>query len=813
MLNDLARDVRYAVRSLSKSPVFSTVAVMTLALGIGANTAIFSLLDQTLLRPLPYPDVDRIVLVWGRFTGIGLPHDRNWVSAPEFRDIEAGHHSFAALAAIDLNSYNISAGSTPLHVQGAAVSPAFFDVLGVQPAIGRPFTSNEAQPGRDRVVVLSHALWQSAFGGDATIVGRTVRLNGQPCTIAGVMPPSFEYPDGVELWKPLAFTPDDLAPDNRGSHGLLAIARIKPTLSLSRARADMDALTTSIIATNPQYDYRRAHYALQLTTLTEDAVGDVRATLVLLMGAVGLVLLIACANVANLQFVRAAARTRELAVRTALGAGRRQIIVQLVVESGLLAITGGAVGLLAAAWLLRALAPAAGTVLPSHVTIALSPQVLVFTAATSIATVLVFGVGPATYASAVAPADALKGSGRTTAASPAARRMRHVFVAAEIALSLVLLTGAGLLGRSLLRLIVVDPGFRSEGVLTFRVALPDEKYPTDETRRLFFRQALDRVRALPGVLSVGSVNILPLSGSNNSGTVTIDTTSVPTEQRAPEADWRPVLPGYFETMGIRLISGRFFTDADNDRTEPAAIVDETLARAYWPRADAVGRRLKIGGPQSTSPWRTIVGVVGHVRYRTLQEPSRVEVYWPQLQRAWPAQSFVLRVRADAATFRTALERAIQSVDPDEPVYAVRTMDDVMATSIARRRFATLLLVAFASVALLLAVIGVYGLTAYSVAERSQELGIRLALGATPKLVVAAVVGNSLLVAVGGVVLGIIVAAALAKLVASMLFETTPADPLTYVAGAVLLLSTAMAASFAPARRAARIDPARTLRAE
>ncbi|HEV3139677.1 MAG TPA: FtsX-like permease family protein, partial [Vicinamibacterales bacterium] len=463
--------------------------------------------------------------------------------------------------------------------------------------------------------------------------------------------------------------------------------------------------------------------------------------------------------------------------------------------------------------MLRALGPSATAVLPKNVAIALNPSVLAFTALASLVTVIAFGVIPAVHASGVRLGDAFKASTRTTAASPASRRIRRGLVAAEIALSLVLLAGAGLLGRSLLRLLDVDPGFKPDGVLTFRVAPPEEKYPNDDARRLFFRQAIDRVRRLPGVQSAGSVNILPLSGGNNSGTVTIDTTSLPPDKRYLEADWRPVLPGFFETMGVRLIAGRFFTDADNERSEPSVIIDESLARAFWPGENPVGKRLKIGGPQSTSPWRTIVGIVGHVRYRTLEQPSRVAVYWPQLQRPWPGQTFVLRAAVDPATLSTSVAREIQSIDPDQPVFAVRTMNDVMSASIARRRLASVLLAVFAAIALTLATVGVYGLTAYAVAERSQELGIRMALGANPQRVVASVVGHSLVLAVVGVAAGIVAAAGLARVVSSMLFDTTPADPLTFSAVAAVLLAAAFAASYLPARRAARIDPAVTLRAE
>jgi predicted permease len=791
MVDVLTGELRHGARSLAKAPTFTVVAVLTLALGIGANTAIFSLLDATLLEPLPYPGADRLVLVWGRFTGIGLPSNRNWVSAPEFRDIERGNRSFSAVAAIDTDSYNVTVGNSPIRVQGAAVSPAFFDVLGVGPSLGRRFAGDEAQPGRDRVVLLSYKLWQRAFGGD----------------------PTFEYPAGVELWKPLAFTADDLSPNSRGSHGLVAIARVKPTLSLDQARADMQALTESIVAANPQYHYREVNYAVLLTTLLEDTVGDVRSALYLLMGAVGLVLLIACANVANLQFVRASARARELAVRAALGAGRGRIVRQLLVESGLLAIVGGAVGLVAAVWMMRVLVPMAASSLPQGIAVTLDSSVLAFTALASLATVVVFGVAPAVQAAGVNLGDALKASARTTAASPASRRIRRTLVAGEIALSIVLLAGAGLLGRSLLRLLDVDPGFRPEGVLTLRVALPQEKYEQPDQVRAFYRELLDRLRRIPGVTSAGAVWALPLSGSGGSGTTTIDTTAVPPDKATPETDWRPVLPGFFETMGVRLVSGRFFTDADDEHGTPVVIVDETLARTFWPNRDAIGKRLKIGGLQSASPWRTVVGVVGHVRYRSLEAQSRPEIYWPELQTPRWAMSFVVRTSLDVATLKTTVEKQVQALDADQPVYAVRSMRDILADSIARRRLATVLLGVFAAIALLLATVGVYGLTAYGVAERVQELGIRMALGADPGQVVASVVGQSLVLAVVGVAAGLVGAAAFARLASSMLFDTRAADPITFGAVATLLLAAALGASYAPARRAARIDPAVTLRAE
>lgn len=805
----MPHQLRYAIRSLAKAPTFTIAAVVTLALGIGANAAMFSVLDGTLLRPLPYPDQIRLVHVWGRFTGIGLPHDLNGISPPEFRDLENRSRSFAAIAAIQNEAYNVTVGVAALHVNGAAVSPPFFDVLAIEPSLGRRFTSTEAQPGHDTVVIVSHGLWQRAFGGDRAVIGRIVRIDSEPTTIVGVMPASFDYPAGAELWKPLAFAPVDLEPNNRGDHGLDVIARIKPALTVDGARAEMGTVSTGMVADHPEYPYRTFDFAVLLTPIVDDIVGDARPVLYLLMGAVGLVLLVACANVANLQLVRASARGRDLTVRAALGASGRQLVAASLVESMVVAVVGGAVGLMLAFGMIRSMQPLIAQLLPAD-RVGIDVTVFAFTALVSVATVIVFGLAPAAHVRRVDAGDALKASARTIG-TQGSRRLRAVIVASEIAVAVVILVGAGLLGRSLLRLLSVDPGFRPEGILTFRLSLPENSYPTDESRINFYRRALDRTRRVPGVQSVGAVNILPLSGGNNSGTVTIDTAAVPPDRTTPEADWRPVLPGFFETMGVRLIAGRFFTEADDAHVAPVAIVDETLARAYWPGESAIGKRLKTGGRRSPSPWRTIVGVVGHVRYRTLEAPSRTEVYWPAFQRPWPGLTFVVRTPMDPSALRPLVEREISAIDPDEPVYAIRTMPEVMARSVSRRQLAVTLLTVFAAITLVLAIVGVYGLTSYAVTEGTRELGIRLALGAEPRAVVMGVLGGSVRLTTIGLVLGLAGTTIFARTIKSMLFDTPSRDPLTLALVSIVLLATAVVASYAPARRVARIDPAVTLR--
>lgn len=810
---ELVAEVRHAARSLIKSPTLLVVASLTLALGIGANAAIFSLLDATLLAPLPYPRPDRLVKIWGRFTDIGTPGDRNWISVPEFEDIRAGQHSFSAVAAIDTSSFNVSAGIRPERVAGAAVSPAFFKLIGVAPALGRTFFDDEAQPGRDNVVVLSDAYWRRSFGSDSHVVGRVVRVNGVPAEIVGVMPAGFAYPPDAEMWTPRAFSAEELAPTSRGSHSLEVLARIEPSLTMDRVRADMARLSESIIEANPQYHYREVHFALLTVPLAEEMVGDIRAALFLLMGTVGFVLLIACANVANLQFVRASGRARELAVRAALGAGRGRLVRQLLIESLLLACCGGALGLLAARWALAVLVPLAAHAFPRVAGTTLDGSVLAFTALVVCLTAVVFGIAPAIRGAGVNLTDTLRSAGRSSSGDPASRRLRRLLVAGEIALALVLLVGAGLFARSLARVLDVDSGFRPGGVLTFRVALPGAKYDTPGARRAFFRDLLDRARRMPGVVSAGAVTFLPLGGSGSSGTTTVDSPIVTGRRASFEADWRAVLPGYFETMGIHLISGRWFTEADNESGALVAIVDETMARAYWPGRDAVGQRIRRGGPASRNPWLTIVGVVAHVRYRTLEAASRAELYWPELQTPWPFETFTLRTAVDPASLRPVIEREVAAIDPEQPIFAVRTMSEIVADSTARRRLATELLGVFAGVALLLAMAGVYGISAHAVAERTSELGLRLALGADPSRVVALIVGQSLVLATAGVAVGLAAAKALARAVAGQLFQVTPGDPAILAGASALLVATGLLASYLPARRAARIDPAATLRAE
>jgi predicted permease len=627
------------------------------------------------------------------------------------------------------------------------------------------------------------------------------------------MPPGFQYPDDAEMWASLAFQPRDLAPDRRGGHGFEVLARIKPTLSLEPARDDMRALTKAVEDQNPNYPYARYQFAFTLTPLLEEMVSDIHKALWILTGAAGLVLLIACANVANLLLVRASAREREVAIRMSLGAGRRRLIAQLLTESVLLSLLGGLAGLGVARWGLSGLIGISSHIFPRVAGAALDGTVLAFSMLISLGTGIVFGLAPALQFSRDVKHDSLKEGGRSTTPGAVSQRLRHSLVVAELALSLMLLNVAGLPIKSFLRLYEVDGGFRPDHVLTMRVSLPQTKYSRPEQIRPFFRDLVDRVSKLPGVQAAGAVNALPLSGADFSGTTTIDSHAVPADAVTPEVDLRVVTPGYFKAMGIALISGRTVDERDTDHTPPVAVVDETLAKTYWPNEDAVGKRLHRGDRMSSSPWMTIVGVVRHVRYRTLEAQSRIQLYWPEAQNPAQSLSLAIRTSSDPNALAATVQKEILTIDSDLPAYQVRTMEELLANSLARRRLSVLLLSVFAGTALLLASVGIYGIMSYWVNQRSHEMAIRMALGADRLDVLRLVLRQSVAMAGVGVALGLVGSLALTRFISSLLFNVKPSDPVTFVTIAVMLAAVALAASLVPAHRATSVDPMVALRYE
>jgi predicted permease len=812
-MESFLQDCRYALRMLARSPGFTLIAVLALALGIGANSAIFSMVNAVILKPLPYEKPEQLVQLWMRFTNIGIPNDQNWVSAPEFVDLRQ-NQSLSHLAAISSDSFNINISGTPERIDSAVVSTSFFPLLGVQAQLGRVFLPEEGQPGRQHVVLLGDGLWRRRFGADTAISGRKLVMNGQSYLIVGVLPRDFHLPLEAEVWTPLVFSSDDLSPNSRGNHGYQVIARIKPGLSLEQARADMDVVSQRIIEQHPDYPYRQFNFRVLTIPLLEQQIGDIKTALWVLMSAVGLMLLIACANVANLLLVRASSREREIAVRQALGVSRWRLIRQLLTESTILGLMAGVIGLFLGYWALRLLTTLAATSFPRVVEAHMDLRVLAFTLLVSLATGILFGLAPA-FSSRHVTHDALKEGGRGGTAGAGSQRLRSTLVVAEVALSLTLLVGAGLLIRSFLRLQEVDTGFRPDGVLTMRISLPEEKYAKVEQTRPFYRELLDRIRRLPGVDAVGGATGLPLGGTGWSGTTTVDSQAVQPRDTTPEADQRPVFPGYFEAMGIPLVRGRYFEQRDNEKSAPVAIIDETMAKTYWPKEDAIGKRIKQGGRQSTQPWRTIVGVVRHIRYRTLESPSRVEFYWPydQTSFALGSMSLAIHTSSDPRSLAGVVQRQVQALDPDQPVYRIRTMGELMSESMARRRLSMFLLAIFAGVALALAAVGIYGIMSYSVAQRAHEVGIRMALGARSFDVVRMVIGQSLGLTLAGIFVGLLGSLALTNFLSSLLFDVKATDATTFLLVAAILSVVALVASFVPAYRATAVDPVNALRQE
>ena len=824
MMETLVQDLRFGIRLLLKNPGFSAVAILALALGIGANTAIFGVVDAVLFKPLPFDRPERLLAVWERNLTKGEDHDS--VMAANYLDWRNRSQVFEQMSAHAGGSVNLTGLEVPERIRGARLSAGLFPLLGVQPEIGRVFSPDEDQPGHQRVVVISNHLWKSRFGGDPEVVGRSITLNNQDYAVVGVMPAGFELPlnEDSEIWTPLVFTPEELT--LRNSHYLKVLGRLKPGASMDQANAEM-----ATIAAQLEKDYPKTNEGTGAAVfpLHSEIVGDIKKPLLIFLGAVAFILLIACTNVANLMLARAAARQREIAVRVALGASRWRLVRQMLIESMVLGLAGGAAGLLLALWGIEFLsAVAQQTSVPRAKSIGLDARVLLFTFAASIVTGLIFGSVPALQASKPDLNDALKEGGRSSGSLRRART-RNLLVVSEIALAFVLLAGAGLLINSFLRLRAIDPGLHPENVLTMSISLPRQKYSQPEQVIAFHRQLLEQVGALPGITYAGTVTALPYGGSTTSFGYTVEspeagdqTVSIVSQQASPD---------FFRALGIPLVAGRAFDERDIDGAPPVMIVSDSLAKRFWPDQDPLGHRIKWGNKEFGSPWMTVVGVVGDVRLRGLDTPPRPTIYVPHLQLSEPIKmragmtlrdlmtddarsiQLVLRSESGMSGLAKAVRSAVWAVDPDQPVTREKTMEQVLSDTMVVQRFSTWLLAIFAGIALALAAAGIYGVISYSVSQRTHEIGIRMALGAEQRDVMKLVVGQGMVPALIGLGIGVAAAIGLTRFMTSLLFNVSVTDPLTFGVIGSLLLMVAVAACYLPARRAAKVDPMIALRCE
>ena len=811
-MRTLFQDARYGLRVLRRQPAFTAVAVLALALGVGANTAIFSVVNAVLLRPFPFREQERLVGVWERNEQM----DRVEVSPGNFADWRrhAGD-TFEQIAALNFWSANLAGDGQPERLQGFQVSPALFPMLGVEPILGRTFTADEERPGSDSVVVLSHGLWQRRFAGDPGVLNRTLNVNGRDYAVVGVMPPDFQLHRRAELWSP--FAPDERTLSNRLPHYLIVFGRLRAGVAPEQARGAMAALAEGMAR---QYPQTNAGWSANVVGLREQAVGNVEKPLLLLLGAVGFVLLIACANVANLLLARSASRAKEMAIRAALGAGRLRVVRQLLTESVMLALAGGLLGLLLAAWgvdlLVSNLPAGAAFSLPRAEQIGIDSRVLAFTLAVSLLTGLVFGLAPALQATKADLGEGLKEGGRTSGAGAPGRRLRSALVVAEVALSVVLLVGAGLLVRSIVGLLGVDPGFDGEGVVTMRVTLPRAKYAEDAKAAAFFDQVLERLQSLPGVESAGATSQLPLGGSNASNGFQIDGQPPLAPSERPTVPTRVVSPDFFRTLRIPVVEGRAFSEADDAGAPRAVVVSQLLARKFFPDGSAVGRRIRSG--EGEGQLYTIVGVVGDVKHFGLSREPQATLYYTH--KTDPGRSMVFTVRAQggaAETLAPAMRREVLAVDADQPVFDVRTAREAVAQSVSLERSVAFLLSIFACVAMALAAVGIFGVMSYSVTQRTQEIGVRMALGARPADILRLFLRHGLALALAGAGIGLagafVLMRVLRSLVAGLLYGVSATDPLTYAGVALALVAVALAACYLPARRATRVDPMEALRYE
>ncbi|HWO02379.1 MAG TPA: ABC transporter permease [Blastocatellia bacterium] len=813
------QDLRYGSRMLLKRPGFTAVAVLALALGIGANSAIFSVVNGVVLRALPYRDPDRLMMVWSVWPLLqAQAGTREFpVSAADFTDWRDQNQVFEQIAAFNSQPFNLTGTGDPEFVGGVSSSASLFRLLGVEARLGRTFLSEEDQPGAGHVVVISHGLWQRRFGSDPQILGQKLTLNDEPYTVVGVMPPGFQFPRKGEmpagyqfprqadLYTPLTWTPNQIS--NRDRNFLAVVARLKPGVAVAQAQSDMDSIAERGKQEYPQYN---AHKEISIVPLHQQVIGKVRTALLVLLGAVGFVLLIACANVANLLLARAASRQKEIAIRTALGASRPRVIRQLLTESVLLSLIGGTLGLLLAVWGIDLLLAISPSNLPRVDAVSVDGRVFGFTLAISLLTGILFGLVPAIQASKPDAAEALKEGGR--ASSIGHNRFRGALVVSEVALSLVLLIGAGLMIRSFVQLLHSSPGLNPDNVLTLDVGLPRTKY-TGPQQAAFFQQVIERMKTLPGVQSAGAIYPLPMSGAEEGTGFIIE--GKPDRELGDRriAGPRWVSPDYFNTMGIALLRGRELSERDGADSPQVVIINEAMAASYFPDEEPLGNRVAFDLKDNQPNWREIVGVVRDVKHSAIDTEPKPEMYFPFTQVPTFFMTLVLRTTGSPLNLVAAARSEVLAVEKTQPISNVHTMEELLSNSVAQRRFNMLLLSIFAGVALLLAAVGIYGVMSYSVAQRTHELGVRMALGARTSDVLGLIVKQGMTLALIGVGIGLAAAFALTRIMASLLYGVSATDPMTFSVIALLLASIAFVACYLPARRATRVDPMVALRYE
>jgi putative ABC transport system permease protein len=813
----LLQDIRFALRVMRKHAFFSVFAIITLALGIGANTAIFSVASGVLLRALPFHDPDRIVFVWINSEKRKMAYDKLPAPPADYLDWKNQNNVFESMAAFYSNSFTLTGSGDPVRIEGVQGTGDFFKILGVNAAKGRTFGPGEDRAG-NHVVVLSDGFWKRQFGADPAILGKTIVLNGMAHEVIGVMGPDFTFPQGTmmpaylqfpprpELWTPLAFN-EDVAKD-RSTFNLAVMARLKPGVTLPQANVNLGSIANTIDETFR----KKAGFVTIVIPMREQLVGDIRTALLVLLGAVGLVLLVACANVANLHLARSLRRQKELAVRSALGGGRARLVRLILTESILLAIPGGLLGLLLAYAGTRLLLSISPDSIPRVTEIGIDGSVLAFTFFATLLTGVISGIVPALQASRADLNTLLRDEARSTTGSRRTRRTRDLLVVGEIGLALILLIGAGLLVRSFMRLQQVKLNFTPTNVLTLHIDLPDDRYPDDRMNYAFFNQLLPRLNAEPNVQSVGLVSNLPLSGAAMSTTFSIDGRPAASASERPSADYTIASPGFFTSLGIPIVRGRAFTDQDTEQAPGVVIINESLANRFWSSEDPLGKTISVSVGRYKGP-RQIVGIVADVRLTSLTDAPRPEMYVPYAQHPDGFMFMVAKTGSNPLALAPTIRREVLALDNDQPITEIRTMDQVIATSQERRRFNLLLLSLFAGLSLVLTIVGVYGVVSYSVTQRVHEIGVRTALGASPSQIVKLIVKQGMFPALIGIVVGLLGAFTLTRVMSGMLYQVTPTDPVVFLFAAATLVLVALLATFIPAQRATRIDPVGALRLE